>query len=786
MADTVISFSKLSQDLQPFAGGKGSMLAKMYQEGYPVPDGFVVLPCAFHGDKLKPEAWKDIQSHLDTIRKSSQEALVAVRSSALGEDSETASFAGEFETVLNVKTNDEILNAIYTVFNSKMSERVKAYSSVHGISEDHQIAVVIQLMVKSEMSGVLFTADPISGNHLYMVGNFVYGLGEQLVSGEANPYTFKMLRPGGRYEGSSEFKRYASKLYKYAKKLEDESGSPQDIEWSVSEGRLYILQARPVTTLKGCNRDTYEWNDSLTGDFLWSNTNVGEAIPDVITPLTWTVLKSFSKETDIIPGNYSLTGNICGRVYANIGLIASIYPAMGMNIKHAFKKFGDLIGQIPEGISIPVYPFSGMSLMLGIIPRMRNQLKNLKEASKNTQEYLDSSSDWCSQMTKKIYNVKIKDELISIWNLELKPRYSMAQWMMRGGANQFSGIAFKLNRKLIKLVGTSDANALLSNLRGDSELASLGPLIGLSKMIKGEMPREEYLSKYGHRGPHEMELSIPQYTEDTDLLDHQIEEFLKSNNDIESLLDKQHSEFEGAWKRFKDRYPKKIKSLEEQLKKVSKYAHVRESVRSEFVRLFRVIRAFALQSGKLTGIGSGVFFMYLDEVLSLLSGNGKSVDHISERQDTYNKYKDLPPYPSIILGRFDPFKWAKDPNRRSDYYNSHTSLAVQDSDTLKGFAGAAGQVEGIVRILNSPEDGDKLETGEILVTSTTNVGWTPLFPRSAAIITDVGAPLSHAAIVARELGIPAVVGCGNATTRLKTGCRVFVDGGQGTVQILDN
>ena len=120
-----------------------------------------------------------------------------------------------------------------------------------------------------------------------------------------------------------------------------------------------------------------------------------------------------------------------------------------------------------------------------------------------------------------------------------------------------------------------------------------------------------------------------------------------------------------------------------------------------------------------------------------------------------------------------------------DFFDSTMSMPIAtDSEVLKGFAGAAGKVEGIVRILATPEEGEKLQPGEILVSTTTNVGWTPLFPRSAAIITDVGAPLSHAAIVARELGIPAVVGCGNATLRLKTGDRVIVDGGQGIVHIL--
>jgi pyruvate,water dikinase len=110
--------------------------------------------------------------------------------------------------------------------------------------------------------------------------------------------------------------------------------------------------------------------------------------------------------------------------------------------------------------------------------------------------------------------------------------------------------------------------------------------------------------------------------------------------------------------------------------------------------------------------------------------------------------------------------------------------AVEGSDTIKGNPGSGGRAEGRVRIINSPEEGDALLPGEILVTSTTNVEWTPLFPRAAAVVTDIGMPLAHAAIVARELGIPAVVGCGNATTRLKTGDRVLVDGGQGVVKIL--
>jgi len=252
---------------------------------------------------------------------------------------------------------------------------------------------------------------------------------------------------------------------------------------------------------------------------------------------------------------------------------------------------------------------------------------------------------------------------------------------------------------------------------------------------------------------------------------------------VEGLLKKQHTQYEDAWKRFQERFPHKVKWLEKQIAKASVGARLREAARSELVRVFRVIRAFALKTGELTRIKEDVFFLYIDELEELLSGRDVAVKHIVARKENYHKYKSLPPYPSVIRGRFNPFEWAQDPNRRSDYYDSTMLVTTPDSETLKGFAGAAGRVEGSVRILTSPEEGEKLQSGEILVASTTNIGWTPLFPRAAAIITDIGAPLSHAAIVARELGIPAVVGCGNATTKLKTGDRVIIDGGQGVVQI---
>lgn len=201
-------------------------------------------------------------------------------------------------------------------------------------------------------------------------------------------------------------------------------------------------------------------------------------------------------------------------------------------------------------------------------------------------------------------------------------------------------------------------------------------------------------------------------------------------------------------------------------------------------------RDFARRAGELTGLGDGAFFLSADEWVAVLRGEAvTAVPHIPARRQTHQAYRSLPPYPTIINGRFDPFQWAQDPNRRSDIFDAHQDPADFANDsglhTITGFPGSPGIVEGIVRRLDSMGEANQFRPGGILVTNTTNVGWTPLFPRAAAVVTDVGAPLSHAAIVARELGIPAVVGCNNATMHLQTGSRVRVNGGQGTVELLD-
>ena len=743
----------------------------------------MVLPTAFAGDELTFEGWQQVQAQLADLRKRQNgKPAFAVRSSALSEDSAQASFAGEFETVLDVHTDELVREAIHTVRRSRHSERVRAYSEAKGIEPHHDMAVVVQRLVRADISGVLFTADPVSGSHMRMTGNFVYGFGEELVSGEAEPYTFSYERPKGEYDGPTALVLFARKLYKLAVRLEKELGCPQDIEWALADGKLYLLQSRPITTLVGYDPATGTWNDSLTGDYLWSRNNFGEGRPDVMAPFTFSVSDKVWREISLVPG-YSMAGNICGRFYANVSVSVSVLTAVGKSLDAAKEQMAGMLGSVPEDLEIPLVPLR-RSTVLKAMPKMILLGMREKRGAKKVPEYLATMPALCRELRERIAETESKSELIDIWHREIFSRLSTDIWVVAGSAAPLENL-MKLQRELAELVGESDANTLFSGLSSEDEmLASLGPVVGVARVVQGEMSRREYLDRYGHRGPCEAELSLPRPAEDPGWLDEQLAEYAKNPVDVDALLAKRRAEFEAAWQRLQERYPKEAPKLRRQIDQVGPAARMREAVRDEVTRFLWVERAWALRAGELTGLGDDIFLLTIDEILDLLAGDDTATQYIPARKETYARYRELPPYPMIVRGRFDADQWAADPDRRNDIYDATAPVPTSTSDTLSGFAGAAGRVEGRVRVLDGPEQGDQFQPGEILVAVTTNVGWTPIFPRAAAVVTDVGAPLSHAAIVARELGIPAVVGCGSATTRLRTGDRVRVDGGQGTVEIL--
>ncbi|MEJ2208428.1 MAG: PEP-utilizing enzyme [Anaerolineae bacterium] len=543
-----------------------------------------------------------------------------------------------------------------------------------------------------------------------------------------------------------------------------------------------------MVNTRGFNPETGEWNDSLTGDFIWGNANIGEALSCVVTPFTWSAIGEVYGQLDILPG-YASVGNIGGRPYQNGTVLASALKAMGKDVDAMFQEVGG-VKEPPEGLTVPLLPLSWRERGSILVSGIRLQWRE-RAGRRGLGRFLAENPTWCADARRHIGSTRSAEELVRLWP-ELERHNALAFWSAVGTVWQYAEVVAPLRRELTGLVGEADAGALLSGVSTDGELlASLGPVVGLSRVARGEMTRQAYLEQYGHRGPYEAEFAAPRPAEDPAWLDRQLDQLAGAAGDAaadaDEMLARQRAGFEVAWGNFQRCYPDRAEAMRGRLATAARISRTREAARSELTRLLWAGRAWALRAGELTGLGDDVFYLTLGEVGDLLAGRSAPVETIPARKETDAHYRALPPYPPVISGRFDPFAWAADPDRRYDVYDSHepglaAARQAAPLHVIQGVPGAAGRAEGRVRRIDSPEEGDQLRPGEILVTSQTNVGWTLLFPRAAAVVTDVGAPLSHAAIVARELGIPAVVGCGDATARLQTGDRVRVDGAQGIVE----
>jgi len=541
-----------------------------------------------------------------------------------------------------------------------------------------------------------------------------------------------------------------------------------------------------MTNTNSYNPQTGEWNDSLSGDYLWSSVNTREASPDVMTPYTWSAVRHGFGQMTMLPGYLSI-GNICGRAYNNASAGTTAFQVLGQGKKSFDASSREIYGIDPNALgewNVPLIPVRPWDRVLVL----RNTLRimtNIRKALKTIETFRDTNPAWCEAQHQSLADLE-KGELI-IWSNEiLMPYLINCFWWMVGSAIAQSNVISKLRSDLHQIVNPGDTVTLLSNVSSEDEiLSSLGIVAGLDRLRRGQMSRDEYVKKYGHRGPHEVELSIPRPAENPNWIDEQLDGLERVPVDVDTLLQEQRLRYEAALENLQISAPRKFDSLLRWLKEAARLTRLREAGRSESIRALWVSRAFVLRAGKLCGLDEDAFFLEHEEITRLLAGQDESTGNIPTRKTAYHRFSALPQYPTLIMGRFDPFAWAADPNRRSNVYDATGRISKWFTTQIKGLPVSAGQAEGRVRILNSPEEGAQLQTGEILVAVTTNVGWTPIFPRAAAVVTDVGAPLSHAAIVARELGIPAVVGCFNATSVLKTGDRVRVDGGQGIVEILE-
>lgn len=784
---------------------------------------------------------------------------IAVRSSATAEDLPGYSFAGQHGTYFASEPSN-CLRLVKSCWASLWTERAFAYRRANGFNHlDVDMAVIVQRLVAADASGVLFTADPVCRRTDRIVIEACLGLGEALVSGKVNPDRYVLTKSGldviehsvtaksvevlpgesGEViERKTSAKRAsepaidlatARQLAESALRAERNLEAPQDMEWAVAGGEPFFLQSRPITTLGPEEPDPLSQSafsiENASRRTVWTNANVGEVLPDVVPPMTWSILVRF---LDALLGaifgsiGLELTGKqtvslICGRAYFDALLLAGAFrrlPVLG-RIE---------IDTVLGGMEAPAHePISVDDMELPDIQFSR--LKALRRFPRFLIWFFRhsprSSGAYIAEMARGTQDLLAMDRS-ALSDAELAARILRTADTMDtlADAIAFAGVGFMYYTNLCvvcrRWLGDADGrlpNRLLAGLGGMASaeagldlwrlavLAKKKPAV--ERVIVGtqsfETARSEmrslgaggraflagwdaFMEQHGHHARGEIDVMNARWSESPDYVLDLVRSYIETSGETDP--EATCAERAADRRRLADdcrarlRNPLKRRLFTYVLHQTQKGSVVRENVKSEGVRRLAALRWMLLGLGeKLAARGAlgcrdDIFFISLEEIEPLLD-DGPAVDMkktIAGRRREYEENLAVTP-PPVIVGRFDPDDFISD---------------AVDCDTcdLTGLAVSAGVASGPARVILRADASERVLPGEILVAPFTDPGWTPYFLPAAGIVMDMGGMLSHGSIVAREYGIPAVVNVGPATKIVKTGQMIEVDGTRGTVRIL--
>lgn len=836
MTPTILSFSELTADNLFSAGGKGGSLARLYQAGFPVPDGFVILPRAFEGDDLEPDAWLKVMLYLERMRAVDPEVAFAVRSSALSEDSLGASFAGEFETVLNVHADEDIRAAIKRVYRSRLSERVQAYSRAKGIDHIHEVAVVVQKLVKAERSGVMFTANPVNGRRDQLMISAAWGLGEAIVGGLVTPDTIIVDKESGLLlnretadkrvmtilkEQHTEEQpvpevmrlaavlsdREAAQLASIGARIEQLYGMPMDIEWTLDGGELSIVQARPITTLQS-DGDLQELPDIPTdwrlpmGKYIAMRNNIVELMADPLTPLFRTLglsavnaamgrtLSSFFGRSDVLPEDLIITVNQYAYYNGSFtaGQLGRILLSSVSIVKHMFtgavERWTD-IGRPRYGSAVARWQDKKWMEMPA--SEILNAARELSEAAIDGYMSLVSGVIPAAWISEALFT--------AVYKLLVKRRGDPdAPTFLLG----YNSIPIKAEKSLYSLAEFAQAHPSLKSYLSEAPTARLAAQLEDDHVPDGVSDEEwmewrkrfkAHLLAYGHT-IYNLDFANPVPGDDPAPLLETCQMYIRSQ-----LVDPYERQRDAAEQR--ERVTQimmnrlkglRLKLFRRFLASAQKYAPLREDGLADVGLSYPLLRQMLREMGRrLVQAGAivdpdDIFWLEQDEVaravdllddeekLPVLSGL------IPQRRAAWQAARQAAPPLMLPQLKIFGIDLAEIKSRRSK----------GKGEVIKGVAASPGRVTARARVLHSPRDFEAMEVGDVLVAAITTPAWTPLFARAAAIVTDVGGPLSHGSIVAREYGIPAVLGTGVATKRIRSGQIITVDGSSGSVALVGN
>lgn len=800
-------------------GGKARALGALSEAGFPVPDWIVVLPGASEAEA------DDLRLALDAFLSSTQGPW-AVRSSAVDEDGQVHSFAGQLESFLNVARED-VLEKIQSVWESGFSERIIAYRSQAGLSLPPPVpAVIVQQMVAAEAAGVAFSADPVSGRRGLAVVAAVRGLGEALVSGETTGDSFQVDRsrrivqraiahPSQPVIADAQVVDIAD----LTRRAERYFGLPQDIEWAISGSLLYLLQSRPITSLTGRVDPDGLWQ-------LWDNSNIAESYSGVTTPLTFSfarhvyeeVYRQFVKILRVplwrIEANRDVFGRMLGlvrgRVFYNLlswYRVLAMLPGFAVNRRFMEQMMGvkeplpedaiaGIIGKTQQTqfsdyaeIAGTILGLLGNHLLLsGKIRRFYQRLDDALALGDITLE--EMRPDELAAAYRRLQN-----QLLTRWDAPLINDF-------------FAMIYFGVSRKLVdKWCGDPDGtlqNDLIACQGGIISAEPARRMMRLAEMARPDaafravlasgslaeieriMPaafRSEYhayLEKFGDRCLEELKLESATLHDDPLLLLRSVARLAERD----ALPASRSADLAASATQRVDVALKGNRLrrwlFDFVIGQTRDRVRDRENLRFERTRVFGRVRRIFVELGKrLHALGildeaRDIFFLEAEEAMGFVEGSAVTTNLRALARLRKEEFADFTVEPPS--DRFETLGVVYVGNS----FQAARASVLASGDERKGIGCCPGSVRGRARVILDPRNA-VIHPGEILVAPRTDPGWIMLFPAAAGLLVEHGSLLSHSAIVAREMGIPAVVSIPELTAWLKTGDEVELDGSTGRI-----
>ena len=806
------------QDVE-LVGGKGLSLGLLTTAGLPVPPGFCITTNAYR------EARGVIDSTLFEALMGCYRSLgggsVAVRSSATSEDGAVTSFAGQQETILGVEGEQALKDAVERCWSSLHTERAKAYRQKQGVDEAGlTMAVVVQRLVHAESAGVLFTRDPNDASGERMLVEASWGLGEAVVSGRVTPDSFQVDRASGAVrerrlghknilitaKGEEEVSAEQRGQYclsdaqlialaELGRQVEAFYSEPRDIEWAWADGRFWLLQARPITTASAVDREKIRRDEieklrklADPKGTVWSRYNLIEVLPEP-TPMTWAVVQhllsgsggsgQMYRDVGFTPSPlldhltvYDLIG---GRPYCNLSR-EPFMQAKKSQMDYPFQKYksSPLLALTPEPDPKSMYRGFGRLLRLpGFIWRQMSFARKLARLSQTFAE--DFRSKVIPTFVADIETAESED-VVQLDPPALLQRFEF--WVKRTLVDfarkslkptMFAQFSLSvLEQQLRKPLGPERTREALAELSAGAHADPEADFPhAILEATAGRLVRSEFLRRFGHRASKEMELAQPRWSEDSAALDRILHVDNKMTQSTAHVLTAQQ-----RWEKIAAEAKLNAfvsKWMATHVDRLQTYLGLRESAKHYLMRGYAVIRQSLVELDRRYRLNGGIFYLQPDELPRLIQGENLNVLIEDRRKSrTIALALEIPPVVFSddleAIGRPQPIPAGL----------SH----------LQGIALSAGVAEGPALVLTDPSAAPMSE-GYILICPSTDPAWVPLFIHAKGLVMESGGSLSHGAIVAREFGLPAVAGLPGVHRQLKTGQRLRVDGGRGTVVVLE-